>query len=159
MVRSKFCWTLWLPVLLWMGLIFGASTDVLSSQHTSRVIGPILRWMKPDISDETVHNIQVVVRKSGHLSEYAVLALLLYRAIRRTFAARNVDVWCLRSAIWAWSIATVYAATDEWHQSFVPSRGSSVHDVIIDSTGAALGLCLAYRWHLSRQQRELQRQH
>lgn len=141
-----------------MALIFCGSTDVLSSRHTSLVIEPLLRWIKPDISNESVHNVQVVIRKGGHVSEYAVLAFLLYRAIRSSFFATTGDAWSFRCAVWAFGIASLYAASDEWHQSFVPSRGSSVHDVIIDSVGAALGLCLVYRWHLSRQQRELHRQ-
>jgi VanZ family protein len=44
-------------------------------------------------------------------------------------------------------MAAAYAATDEWHQSFVPSRTADLGDVLIDSTGAAIGLMLVFLWH------------
>lgn len=136
-----------------MTVIFGASTDVLSSAHTSRFIGPILRWFRPDTTDATVNFIQIIVRKSGHLTEYALLALLLYRALGLTLD-NGSGQWRRQLAGWALVLAVVYAASDEWHQSFVPSRGSSVHDVFIDAVGAALGLFLLRRTLLSRQERD-----
>ena len=75
---------LWLPVLAWMAFIFVGSTDLLSAEHTSRFIGPFLRWFAPDVSDATIVSVQLVVRKCGHLTEYAILAALLYRAFRRS---------------------------------------------------------------------------
>ena len=155
MNRSKQLLVAWLPVVLWLLLIFGASTDVMSSTHTSRIIGPVLRWINPEISDATVRGIQIGVRKCGHLTEYAILALLLYRATRRTLE-RPADIWCRRCAATAWAIAFLYAASDEWHQTFVPSRGPSIHDVMIDSAGALLGLLLWRWWLLSQRERKLQ---
>ena len=83
MTRTRSFVRYWLPAIAWMIIIFSASTDVMSSQHTSRVIGPILRWVFPGISEETVSRVQLVVRKCGHLTEYAVLAWLLWRAWRK----------------------------------------------------------------------------
>src|SRR5688500_10779108 len=77
----------WLPVLLWMVFIFIGSTDLMSAEHTSRFIGPFLRWFAPDITDATIASIQLVVRKSAHLTEYAILAALLYRALRQKTAS------------------------------------------------------------------------
>ena len=48
----------------------------------------------------------------------------------------------------AWLVATLYAMTDEWHQSFVPGRGPAIHDVILDSSGALLGALAAWRVYL-----------
>jgi VanZ family protein len=138
-----------------MGLIFGASTDLLSSGRTSRYIGPFLRWLHPGVSELSIKRVQLAVRKCGHVTEYALLALLLYRALRRTRGVAP-NQWCRPCAVGAFALAVLYAASDEWHQSFVPSRDGTVHDVIIDGAGAALGLLLWYRWHLSRQARELQ---
>ena len=64
--------------------------------------------------------------------------MLLWRAVpehRRKPAAAD---W-LRAAI-CLGVAAAYAATDEYHQSFVPSRTSTVHDVVIDICGALVGL-------------------
>ena len=133
----------WLPVVLWMAVIFGASTDLMSEKHTSRFIGPFLRWLKPDISQETIVLVQAIVRKGGHVTEYAILAILLWRALR----ARQQGA----AAGWSWSaarvallLATLYAASDEFHQYFVASRYASVWDVVLDSAGASVGLVLIW---------------
>ncbi|MBI3876453.1 MAG: VanZ family protein [Verrucomicrobia bacterium] len=134
----------WLPAVLWMALIFGGSTGALSSQHTSRFIVPFLRWLKPDVSDETIRGVQFCVRKTGHLCEYAVLAWLLWRA-RRKPLRDDARSWDWREAGLAGLLATLYAATDEWHQSFVPSRDASVVDVMVDAAGASLGMLVLWQ--------------
>ena len=133
--------TAYLAVLGWMLVIFTASTDVGSSHRTSRILVPLLRWFQPDISDNTIFAVQAFVRKSGHVSEYAILALLLWRA-------RRLD---RRGETWKWPefwlvvvCCAVYAGTDELHQAFVPTRQASLIDVLIDSTGAAAGLLLLW---------------
>jgi hypothetical protein len=66
----------WVPVLVWLGVIFIGSTDVMSAEETSRFLVPFLRWLKPDISVETLAQIHFFVRKCGHLTEYAILAMI-----------------------------------------------------------------------------------
>lgn len=129
----------WLPVLLWLSVIFIGSTDLMSAEHTSRFIVPFLGWLKPDISPQTVASIHVIIRKAAHLSEYAVLALLLLRAAIR-MTDLNLPMPVLRAIVW---VACVFVAvTDEFHQTFVQSRGASGRDVMIDSVGALLGLLI-----------------
>jgi len=127
-----------------MVLIFSASSDTMSSQHTSRFIGPFLRWLKPDISEEALSRIQYMVRKSAHMTEYAVLAVLLWRAWRQP-AKNDPRPWQWREAGLALACCLAYAASDEVHQAFVPSREARVGDVMYDVTGATLGL-LAWRF-------------
>jgi VanZ family protein len=142
------------PVLLWMALIFFASTDIGSTEHTSRIIGPLLRWFKPDISAQTIHDVQVVIRKTGHVSEYAVLAILMWTT-RRSLG--KTPAWSRREVILIVGLCALYAASDEFHQTFVPSRGPSVWDVLIDSAGASVGLlilwCLGRLWCRFRDKR------
>src|SRR5690348_14761886 len=69
----------WIPVILWMALIFGGSADTGSFQHSSRIIGPILHWLFPDMTPETINRIVTFARKCAHLTEYAILALLFWR--------------------------------------------------------------------------------
>jgi VanZ family protein len=129
-----------------MALIFMASTDALSAAHTGAFIKPLLLRLFPHISPQALDWIHLGIRKSAHLIEYGILGLLLWRAIPERRASPEVVDWT-RAAV-ALLVATCYGATDEYHQSFVPSRGSSVHDVMIDSCGAALtvtAICLANR--------------
>jgi len=136
----------WMPVAVWCGMIFWGSTDALSARHTSRFLTPFLRWLAPSISDDRIDAVRMVIRKGGHVTEYVVLALLLWRALRPVPMPAK---WPVGTATWAWALATLYAASDEWHQSFVPSRQGSILDVGIDSSGALLGLLGVYwigRW-------------
>jgi VanZ family protein len=100
----------WLPVLLWAGVIFAFSS--IPSLGTGLGF-----W-------------DLVLRKIAHAAEYAVLAVLLLRA--------------LESAAAAWALAVAYAVTDEVHQRFVSGRVGAPRDVLIDAAGAAAGL-LAWR--------------
>ncbi len=124
----------WLPAIAWIVFIFIGSTDLLSAAHTSRFIGPFLRWFAPDVSDATIASVQLVVRKCGHLTEYAVLAALLLRALRHQLVNRP--------ALIAFILAAVLAALDEFHQSFVASRTGTPWDVAIDCVGTLLGLVI-----------------
>lgn len=137
---------LWCPVVLWMMLIFIGSTDLLSSRRTSRIIGPLLRFFVPTVSEETIRLAQACVRKAGHLTEYAILAALACRAFSKSesFApAKGVSsTVALRQA---WLLSTLYAVSDEIHQAFVISRQGSPWDVLLDSFGAFMGLCVV-RW-------------
>jgi VanZ family protein len=137
----------WLPLLVWMLVIFTASGDRMSFDHSSRIIGPFLHWLLPYLSDDAVHAVIVIVRKGAHVTEYAVLALLLWHALRKPPEA-NVPSWRWSQAGLALALAALYAASDEIHQAFVPSRQCSVWDVLLDTTGAAIGLlCL---WAVGR---------
>jgi VanZ family protein len=128
----------WLPVVLWMAVIFSASADTKSVQR-SRFIAPILHWLFPHISEDTVNLIVLITRKCAHLTEYAIMGLLFWRALRKPLKA-DPRPWSWPQAGWAVLFVALYAASDEFHQSFVPSRDASVRDVIIDTTGAILGL-------------------
>lgn len=129
----------WLPPILWMTLIFWGSTDALSTRRTSRIIGPILRWFDPNVRQETIEGVQTVVRKTAHMTEYGVLALLYWRALYRP-GVEGKRVWSRRAAVTAFVLAVAYAASDEFHQSFVASREGSVRDVGFDSAGALVAL-------------------
>jgi VanZ family protein len=126
----------WLPLIIWVTLIFVGSTDLMSAEHTSRFIVPFLRWFDPRISLETLMQVHFYVRKAAHVSEYAILAALLYRALVNTLLRSRA----LLSAAIVLLVCSVYATADEFHQSFVPSRTASARDVAIDSVGALIGL-------------------
>ncbi len=138
----------WLPVVIWMALIFTASADSHSYEHSSRIIEPLLRWLFPHLSEAQIHAIHELFRKCAHVAEYSVFALLLWRALRKP--AKSVSrPWNWREARLALLLVMLYAATDEFHQQFVPTRTSLVSDVFIDTAGGAaalLALWLIGRW-------------
>jgi VanZ family protein len=143
---AKFRLARWVPVFCWMTVIFLASTDALSAARTGSFITPLLLRLFPHISPWALDWIHLGIRKTAHLVEYGILGLLLWRAIPERRTNPEVADWS-RAGV-ALLVATFYGATDEYHQSFVPSRGPSVHDVMIDSCGAAIVLtliCLANR--------------
>jgi VanZ family protein len=104
----------WLAVVAWAGVIFGFSSIPALSSHLGT-------W-------------DYILRKCAHMTEYAILAVLIARASG--------------SRATAFVLAVAYACTDEWHQTFVRARHGSPIDVGIDAIGALIGLTL-----LSRTQR------
>jgi VanZ family protein len=135
----------WLAVLLWAVVIFTFSTNVFSSDNTSRIILPILHWLFPRTNPDGLEALHAMIRKSGHIFEYFVLGVLLFRAVRAP--ARG---WNLRWAASALFLAALFAASDEFHQAFVPSRGSSVWDVLLDTCAAAVAQLLLWLWERRR---------
>jgi VanZ family protein len=98
--------THWLPVVLWAALIFALS----SIPSLSSGLGS---W-------------DLALRKGAHLTEYAILGLLLSRALLREVPALALGV--------------LYAVSDELHQSFVRGRHAAPLDVAIDAIGVVIGV-------------------
>ena len=130
----------WLPILIWLGVIFVGSTSVMSADHTSRYIVPFLLWLKPGMSPKAIWTILVITRKCAHVTEYAVLALLLWRALRSVPAVRPRTLMLFGGVLFG---CALFAASDEFHQTFIKSRTASIRDVFLDIGGAILGLLIA----------------
>ena len=128
----------YLPLLLWLGFIFFASSNSFSAGNTSRIIGPLVLWLFPNTSPETLLVIHIVVRKVAHFTEYAVLGFVAARAFRGSPRAGLQRKWFLISL----AVVVVYALLDEYHQSFVPSRTASIHDSFIDIAGGLTALII-----------------
>ncbi len=104
----------WLPAIIWAGMIFFFSSIAdLESQL-------------PDAMD-------LLLRKFAHMFEYAVLTILFIRLGE----SKRYEPWTVYLASLIGAI--LYAATDEWHQSFVPGRIGAITDIGIDATGAIIG--------------------
>jgi VanZ family protein len=152
------CWSTilldWVPVILWACAIFFFSTDEFSASHSSQILTPLLERLVPGISPVTIEYVHIVARKFGHWFEYLILSALLLRVLLR----ENGQHPPLRNVLWTLLIIFFYAAGDEFHQSFVPSRTASIYDVMIDFCGGlcgTLGIFLYYtrtnRWTFSPQ--------
>jgi len=147
-VSSSFLWR-YGPVVAWVCFIFFASTASFSADNTSLVIRPLLLWLSPGISEASINQVHFLVRKAAHFTEYAILALLAARAFY-TSPRRGLSAWW-----WLASFALVacVALSDEFHQSFVPSRTASIYDSLLDMTGGATALACAALW-LARRRRK-----
>ena len=110
MPRSRLL-TVWVPVLVWAAVIFAFS----SIPHLSTGLGT---W-------------DTILRKGAHITEYAVLGGLLYRALNREALALAAGI--------------AYAATDELHQHFIRGRHASPVDVAIDAVGVGVGMLVWLR--------------
>lgn len=142
--------TAWVLVLVWMGVIFSmsaetveeskdTSTDVSSGVASSVV--PDYGQMTEEEKNDTVANLDIIIRKLAHFSEFALLGVLIYAA---TLATRNSISFKLIPFASATAVAVLYAASDEIHQYFVPGRMCLFKDFVIDACGAITGtVCLA----------------
>jgi VanZ family protein len=133
----------WVPAILVGIVISGFSTHYFSSEETSRVINPFLRWLFPHAMPRTFHVLHTGIRKFAHLMEFGVFSVSVFHGIRGPRHGWR----------WSWAVVTLlvavaYAALDEWHQSFVPLREPRLRDVAIDSFGAVLAQTLV--WVYSR---------
>lgn len=105
----------WVPPLIWALVIF------LFSSYPTRRASEIF-WQ------------DFIVKKTAHVVEYAFFSTLLYRAFKETGVRRR------NAGIFAITLAVLYAASDEFHQSFIPGREPTVRDVIFDTIGASLAI-------------------
>ncbi len=124
-----------------MALISVGSTDVLAADETSRFIVPFLRWLLPGTTPATLDLLHGVIRKLGHVSEFAVLAVLWYRSL--TWGGQ---AWRRKAALVAFALTLAFAGLDETHQAFVATRTASVTDVGWDGLGALCGVVGSGMW-------------
>jgi len=137
----------YIPLILWLGFITYASTEGFSAANTSRIIGPIVLWLFPNTSADTMEVIHFTIRKIAHFTEYGILGYLAVRAFRTSPGPNIIRYWFLLSL----SIVVLYALMDEYHQSFVPSRTASIYDSFIDMTGGLTVILLLRLWYRERQ--------
>ena len=126
----------YLPLLVWLAFISFASSDNFSASNTSRIIGPLILWLFPNTSPETLAVVHFIVRKIAHFTEYAILGFLAARAFRTSPRPAISNRWFVICV----TLIVVYALMDEYHQSFVPSRTASVWDSLIDMAGGLTAL-------------------
>jgi VanZ family protein len=121
----------YLPLIAWLVFISFASSDNFNAGNTSRIIGPLILWLFPSTSPETIAVIHFITRKIAHFTEYAILGFLAARAFRTSTHRAINRRWFLLCV----ALVVVYALLDEYHQSFVPSRTASIFDSLIDMSG------------------------
>jgi len=128
----------WLSVIGWMSFIFLLSMQ--EGDDSAQLSGGFVEFFSPFVQvfvpNMTLDTLHLFVRKLAHMTEFAVLAILLVNALRQHFNEKR-EIYIL-----ALIIGSVYAITDEVHQLFVTSRVGSVVDVLFDTFGVIVGLVL-----------------
>ena len=130
----------WAPLLLVLGLIWVLSTLLFSADSTSRVVFPALRKIIPAITIRELVEIHYWMRKLAHVCVYFVLSLVLLRSLR---AGR--PGWELSTTLGVLGLILAIAFLDELHQFYVPGRGPSIRDVVLDSAAGALAQVFAWQ--------------
>lgn len=136
MIKKILAWT---SIFIWSGVIFqfsaqNAEESSTLSQGLSKVLYQMISSL-PGIKFE-ISFFHSLLRKSAHFLIFFILALLLLNAFRISGFDFNY------SALYTIIIAVIYAALDEYHQSFIPGRAAELRDVLIDSLGifSAVGI-------------------
>jgi VanZ family protein len=128
----------WIAAILWLIVIAIESTSFASAHNTSHILYPLLHFLF-GLSLAKFEPWHFFIRKSGHVFGYGLLSILLFRAWRETLPAVGDPKWRLRWASIAVLGTALVASLDEWHQSFLPSRTGTWHDVVLD-TCAGIGV-------------------
>jgi len=136
----------WLPVILFACFIFWMSTETFSSEGTFSVVRAVINFLVPGLSGKEVDLIHAIIRKLAHVVEYLILGFLLFRAFR----GRSSAWWSWRWFFLATIVVLLWAASDEFHQSFVSTRTASIVDVGIDIVGGILGQFVSGVWKRHR---------
>jgi len=133
MLRTRFA-----VASLWLALVLFLGSAYFAAHETGRFVLPVLKFLMPGVPFGQLLAIHVALRKLAHVAEYAVLALLWYKAIYRVGGRTpRVSAWV------ALSICLVCAFADEAHQSALASRTGSARDFLIDAFAATLMLTIA----------------
>lgn len=118
--------------------MFILSTDLGSMENTRHFLDPFFTFLFSDLSQADLLFIQIVIRKLGHLTEYAILSVMWFWVFHQRGGRAGAS-----PVLYALLISVAYAGLDELHHVYVASRTGSIADVGIDSMGAILGLCLS----------------
>lgn len=144
----------WLPTLAWLCVLASFSTDTFSAEHTGSVLLKIIHFFYGPISHHQFEHIHFLIRKAAHFCSYGFLSALAFFAWRATWPA--LERWNIRWAVLGVLTAFLAGSLDEFHQSFVPSRTSTFHDVLIDTAGALFFQIVIALWINARDRRTKQ---
>ena len=145
--RNNF-WSAWIPAMIWLAVIAVESSGWLSSANTGRLLYAIVTFILGPIDPDAFAIIHALLRKIGHVIGYGILSFLLFRAWRTTLRPKT-QAWNLLWAVVSFVMTAAVASLDEWHQTYLPSRTGTLHDVVLDSL-AALSvqfLIFAFLWN------------
>jgi VanZ family protein len=128
------------PLFVWIGVVFLLSSPQGSMAETSRIIGPLIAFFFPNASPDTFLTIHMLIRKTAHFTEYAILAFFAVRAFGRSTG----EVLRKYRFILALFLVMAVASVDEINQTFEPSRTGAFGDVLLDISGGIFMLIVLF---------------
>ena len=135
--RTKAYFHLFISILI---MIFIFRRSALPADLSTIESGRISQFLAGLLSLDP-HFAEVLVRKTAHFTEYAVLGASLFINARDIMRIRGINAAAAKAFFAVpWSIGAFYAVTDEIHQHFVPGRSCELRDIVIDACGVAAGV-------------------
>jgi len=128
----------WAPPLLWSLAVLAMSGDWGSSAQTGYVLQWLLSWFV-SLEPAQLNLINFYVRKTGHLLAYGLMYFLWFRAWRE-----HADYGPRGAFFRAVGFCLLFASLDEGRQEFYSNRGASIHDVVLDMSGAGLAALITF---------------
>ena len=131
----------WILLIIWMVIIFefssqtGAVSGDLSNSLLYRLLGIFIKDLS-DINPDILKTLMFLIRKLAHFSEYAILSVLMLNVLKSYYD------FSFKLGLLALVLCALYAASDEFHQLFIPGRAGSLKDVLIDTSGSAFSLLI-----------------
>lgn len=125
-------------LIIWMITVFCFSNQQgeTSGSTSGKVIKAILKIFTKDVSEEKIQKLQLPIRKLAHFTIFAIGGVLAIMLLNQ------YNIPLMKKIIYSQLIITIYAATDEFHQRFIPGRTASIWDVLIDSAGALTAILI-----------------
>lgn len=134
---------LWILIFAWMAVIFLFSSQ--NGEESSQLSEGFLRefilcFLPEGMNADTVDLLEYIVRKIAHMTEYAVLGILISLQIRMYEVFRSEAGKILAAG----GLVLAYAATDEFHQLFIGGRSGQLTDILIDACGGVIGAVIVH---------------
>jgi len=157
--RGLYLFLHWVPAIIGVGVILIESTGTMSADNTSRWLLPL--WIKlfGPVTPDRWAVIHHWIRKTGHFVGYGLVSLGFFEGWRATFSRKGKGHGVLFAMVAPLALVCTLALAswDEWHQSLLPGRTSSIFDVGIDLSGAIVAhlllllvLVIVWRMRASR---------
>lgn len=125
-------------LIIWMITVFCFSNQQgeTSGSTSGKVIKAILKIFTKDVSEQKIQKLQLPIRKLAHFTIFAIGGVLAIMLLNQ------YNIPLIQKIMYSQLIITAYAATDEFHQRFIPGRTASIWDVLIDSAGALTAILI-----------------
>lgn len=142
-IKSIRSFKFFMPSILWMVLIFYFSHEPgdISSKNNNFIVDLLYKINSKIVDFLGYENLNILVRKTAHVTEYLILFMLLYYGFHKIYKNKNIKN-LYKASVCSAFVTILYAFTDEFHQIFIQGREGKIFDVFIDSIGVLIGIII-----------------